>query len=76
MAPIIAVIGSTGRQGGGVVQQLLKSGKYKIRAITRDSSSKRAQELVSLGIEVVTADLNDEASLLQAFEVEVFFPSS
>jgi len=32
---LIAVIGATGQQGGGVVRALQASGEFKVRALTR-----------------------------------------
>ena len=32
---LIAVIGATGQQGGGVVRSLQASGQFKVRALTR-----------------------------------------
>lgn len=32
---LIAVIGATGQQGGGVVRTLQASGQFKVRALTR-----------------------------------------
>ena len=44
---IIAVIGATGAQGGGLVRaiQADKSGSFTARAITRNPSSEKAQAL-------------------------------
>lgn len=66
---IIAVVGATGAQGGGLVTSILADphGEYAVRAITRDTTSPRAQELVKLGAEVVQADNYDEESLVRAF---------
>ena len=66
---IIAVIGATGAQGGGLARSILddRDGPYSLRAITRNPASERAQELASQGAEVVKADLDDRASLEQAF---------
>jgi uncharacterized protein YbjT (DUF2867 family) len=71
MAPILTVIGATGAQGGSVVNQALKDGKYKVRAITRNVNSDKAKALASRGMEVVAADVNDEQSLTKAFEVSI-----
>jgi hypothetical protein len=40
---IIAVIGATGRQGGGMIDALFKDGTFAVRAITRDSDSDKAK---------------------------------
>jgi len=67
---IIAVVGATGAQGGGLVRAILRDaeGHFRVRAITRDSNSEKAQQLASLGAEVVAADVDDENSLKRAFE--------
>lgn len=66
---IIAVIGATGAQGGGLVRAILAdpSGGYAPRAVTRNTRSDKAQALSGLGAEVVGADLDDPASLAPAF---------
>ncbi|KAH8194471.1 hypothetical protein TruAng_011360 [Truncatella angustata] len=64
----IAVLGGTGVQGGSVIKQLLNTSAWKPRALTRNINSEKAKALASLGIEVVAADVNDEASLVKAFE--------
>ncbi len=67
---IIAVVGATGAQGGGLVRAILddKSGAFGVRAITRDPSSAKAKELAARGAEIAVADLHDEASLRRTFE--------
>ena len=66
---IIAVIGATGAQGGGLVRaiQADRSGSFAARAITRNPNSEKAQALKASGVEVVTADADDPASLERAF---------
>jgi uncharacterized protein YbjT (DUF2867 family) len=66
---IIAVIGATGAQGGGLVHAILndKSGQFAARALTRDVNSPKAKELARLGAEVVAVDVDDPASLKKAF---------
>lgn len=66
---IIAVVGATGAQGGGLVRAILKDkdGGFTARAITRDASSEKAKELANLGAEVVEADVDDPESLKRAF---------
>jgi uncharacterized protein YbjT (DUF2867 family) len=67
---IIAVLGSTGAQGGGLVRSILtdKTGPFKARAITRDVNSEKAKALAAAGAEVVAADVDDPATLRRAFE--------
>jgi taspase (threonine aspartase 1) len=66
--PIITVTGATGSQGGAVVQALLKRGKFRVRAVTRNPESSAAKALASQGCEVVKADMTDKASLVKAFD--------
>lgn len=72
MAPILTIIGATGAQGSSIVAHALQSGKYKVRAITRNTTGPKAKALEAQGVEVVTADVNSEASLIKAFEVCIF----
>ncbi|HXL86158.1 MAG TPA: NmrA/HSCARG family protein [Gemmatimonadaceae bacterium] len=67
---IIAVVGATGAQGGGLVRAILndKNGSFIARAITRNVNSDKAKALADAGAEVVAADLDDVKSLKQAFE--------
>jgi uncharacterized protein YbjT (DUF2867 family) len=66
---IIAVVGATGAQGGGLVRAILNDpdGGFIVRAITRDVNSDKAKELAKMGAEVVAADVDDEESLKKAF---------
>ncbi|MCC6303111.1 MAG: NmrA/HSCARG family protein [Gammaproteobacteria bacterium] len=66
---IIAVIGATGAQGGGLVRAILDDpgGGFAVRALTRDTGSDKARALKALGAEVVAADVDDGASLERAF---------
>jgi uncharacterized protein YbjT (DUF2867 family) len=65
---IIAVTGATGAQGGGLIRAILAhpNGGFSARALTRDPESEKAQALAAQGVEVVKADLDDEASLAAA----------
>ncbi|MGA8179892.1 MAG: NmrA/HSCARG family protein [Desulfobacterales bacterium] len=67
---IIAVVGATGAQGGGLVRAILNDprGGFTVRAITRDTESDKARKLAQLGADLVAADIDDEASLRKAFE--------
>src|SRR5712672_2489738 len=60
---LIAVLGATGQQGGGVVRALQASGQFKVRALSRDPGKHR-----DLADEVVEADLNRPETLKAAFE--------
>ena len=64
---IIAVTGATGQQGGAVARKLLAEG-WTVRALTRDTDKPGAQELASLGAELVPGDMEDRAELEAAFE--------
>lgn len=68
MSKLLVVIGVTGNQGGSVARRFLKDPVYKIRGLTRNSSSPAALELSKLGVEIVQADLNDRASLIVALK--------
>ena len=67
---IIAVLGATGAQGGGLVRSILadKSGDFTARALTRDVNSDKAKALADLGAEVVAVDIDNYESLKKAFE--------
>jgi uncharacterized protein YbjT (DUF2867 family) len=60
---LIAVIGATGQQGGGVVRALQASGEFKVRALTRNPDKHR-----QLADEVVNADLDRPETLEAAFK--------
>ncbi len=60
---LVAVIGATGQQGGGVVRALQAREGFKVRALTRNPDKHR-----ELGDEVVEADLNRPETLKAAFE--------
>ena len=67
---IIAIVGATGAQGGGLVRAILgdPNGGFTARAITRDVNSEKAKALAKLGAEVVAADVDDLESLKRAFQ--------
>jgi len=67
---IIAVLGATGAQGGGLVRAILDDpdGGFAVRAITRDPSAPKAQALAEQGAEVVAADLDRPETLRTALE--------
>jgi uncharacterized protein YbjT (DUF2867 family) len=60
-----AITGITGKVGGAVARTLLAAGQ-PVRAVVRDAT--RARSWAERGCEVVTADMDDAASLTAAFE--------
>src|SRR5206468_6487036 len=60
---LVAVIGATGQQGGGVVRALQAREGFKVRALSRNPDKHR-----DLADEVVEADLNRPQTLKAAFE--------
>jgi uncharacterized protein YbjT (DUF2867 family) len=68
-ARIIAVVGATGAQGGGLVNAILNdpSGAFRARALTRKPDGEAARALARRGAEVAVADMDDTASLTRAF---------
>src|SRR5688500_18436169 len=69
MAKIIAVVGATGVQGGGLARAILAepNSGFSVRAITRDPNKDNAKALAAKGAEVVSANLDDVESLKKAF---------
>lgn len=59
---VIAVIGATGQQGGGVVRALKAGGTFKVRALSRHPDQHRG-----LADQVAEADLNRPDTLAAAF---------
>lgn len=66
---VIAVIGATGAQGGGLARALAAdpNGPFTARAITRNPNSDKAVALRRLGVDVVAGDADDPPSLERAF---------
>ncbi|HSN04696.1 MAG TPA: NmrA/HSCARG family protein [Nitrospira sp.] len=66
---VIAVVGATGAQGGGLVRAIVNDpgSGFVARALTRDVNSDKAKALAKLGAEVVAANLDDVESLKRAF---------
>ena len=59
-----AITGITGKVGGAVARTLLAAGQ-SVRAVVRDVA--RARSWVERGCEVVTAEMDDAASLYRRF---------
>ena len=66
---VIAVIGATGAQGGGLVEAILNDpgAEFAVRAVTRRPDSDTALHLARRGAQVMAADTDDEGSLRSAF---------
>ncbi|XP_072051569.1 nmrA-like family domain-containing protein 1 [Amphiura filiformis] len=60
---VIVVFGATGRQGGGVVEALLKNDIFEVRGVTRNTKSDKAKALEIQGVKVVEGNLDDPKSL-------------
>ena len=67
---VIAVVGATGQQGGGLVRAIIndRNGGYTVRALTRDPRSEKAKALEAIGAEVVAANLDELSTLARAFD--------
>ncbi|KAF3916336.1 hypothetical protein ABW21_db0204869 [Orbilia brochopaga] len=65
---LLTVFGSTGNQGGSVIDHVLAhpvlSKEYSLRGVTRNTSSDKAKALSQKGVEMVSGDLNDYDSTL------------
>ena len=59
---LIGVIGATGQQGGAVVDALIEQG-LSVRALVRDPEGARVRALAGRGVEIVTGNVADAASL-------------
>lgn len=59
----ILVTGATGAQGGSVARHLLRTGKYKVRCLTRQPQSSAAMALAQQGAEIAAGDLADPVGL-------------
>jgi uncharacterized protein YbjT (DUF2867 family) len=66
---IIAVVGATGAQGGGLVRAILADPerRFAVRAITRNPDSDKGRALAAAGADVVAGDADEPASLEAAF---------
>jgi uncharacterized protein YbjT (DUF2867 family) len=66
---VIAVVGATGSQGGGLARAILAdpNGGFACRAVTRDPGKDAAKALAQAGADVVRADLDDVESVKKAF---------
>jgi uncharacterized protein YbjT (DUF2867 family) len=58
----VLVTGATGGQGGAVARRLLDHG-WTVRALVRDTGTRRAKELAARGAHLMPGDLDDPPSL-------------
>jgi uncharacterized protein YbjT (DUF2867 family) len=63
----IFLTGATGNQGGAVARNLIEKG-FRVRFLTRNPGSARAQNLIGLGAEAVQGDLNESGSYKKKME--------
>ncbi|KAI9692503.1 MAG: hypothetical protein M1822_006734 [Bathelium mastoideum] len=67
---LLTIFGSTGNQGGSVIDVILADPQlkqnYRLRGISRNASSISAQSLAQKGVEMVSANVNDLESLRAA----------
>lgn len=68
MRPVIAVVGATGAQGGGLARALLRdpAQRFAVRALTRQPGARAARALAQAGAEVAAADLDCPGTLVDA----------
>lgn len=67
-APLVFVVGGTGAQGIPVIRGLVQDGAYRVRCLTRDRTSPRAQQIQALGnVELVEGTFASETDLRQGF---------
>ena len=59
---VILITGGTGQQGTAAARALLRRG-WKVRVLTRDASSAKAEAVRAMGADLVSGDLDDRQSL-------------
>jgi hypothetical protein len=70
-APLVFVIGGTGAQGMPVVKSLVANDAYRVRILTRDTESPRAQSLKALKpshVELVKGSFDSETDLRTGYK--------
>jgi uncharacterized protein YbjT (DUF2867 family) len=67
---LLTIFGGTGNQGGSIISVILANpslnSQFSLRAITRDTTSPKAQALAAKGVELAKADLTDAATIKEA----------
>ena len=65
---LLVVLGATGNQGGSVIKTFLEHPQYKIRGLTRNTSSDKAKALTEQGVEMVSANIEDRSAIDKVFK--------
>lgn len=67
--PLVTVVGATSKQGRSVTRTLLESGRYRVRALTRNVNSFEARSLAAQGAELseVPLEVGRMRELVRAF---------
>ncbi|MFC6100008.1 NmrA/HSCARG family protein [Olivibacter domesticus] len=67
--PLITIVGILGKQGRSAAHTLLRSGRYRVRGITRRVDSPEALDLAEQGVELVrlALDLGHKKDFVEAF---------
>lgn len=67
---IIAIVGATGAQGGGLARAILSdpNSEFTVRALSRDPHSDKAKELAAMGAEIIAGDIDSDDSLRQLLQ--------
>ncbi|MBD2897615.1 hypothetical protein amrb99_65790 [Actinomadura sp. RB99] len=67
--PLIVVSGATSKQGRSVAASLLESGRFRVRALTRNADSPQARNLAMKGAELFSVPLepDHQREFVQAF---------
>jgi uncharacterized protein YbjT (DUF2867 family) len=68
MLGLVVVLGATGTQGGSVIRALLKRPQYRLCGVTRDVHKAKSKQLEREGVQMVSAEMSHENSLIKAFE--------
>ena len=70
MPKVIAIVGATGAQGGGLARTILarEDDEFSVRALTRRPDSDAARGLADAGAQVVQADLDEPESVRRGFQ--------
>lgn len=65
MSKLVAVVGATGNQGGGVIKSIIDDpeakSQFSLRGLTRDPNSGKAKALTAKGVECVAVSGKPEA---------------